>query len=87
MHRTGNGARLMEAARKNGITWHVSRTWDGGRDLERMLKDQHHASHFCPTCIQERIFEQTLSIVVNPVTKEKRPLRREVRIQPSLWEE
>ena len=86
MHRNGQGAAFMKAIAKNGISWHVSRIWDGDRALERMLKDQHKASHLCPTCIQERIFEQTLSIVVNPVTKEKRPLRRAVRIQPSLWE-
>ena len=84
-HRTGQGARLMEASRKNGISWHVSRTWEGGRDLERMLKYQHNASHLCPTCIEERIFERTLS-VVNASTGERHPLRREVRIQQSLLE-
>ena len=84
-HRTGNGARLMEAVRKNDIGWHVSRVWEGDFELERMLKDQHNASHLCPTCIQERIFERTLSIVINGSTGE--PLRREVRTQPTLWEE
>src|SRR2546428_2800593 len=86
-HRTGQGAAFMRAISKQGINWHVSRIWDGDRTFERMLKDQHNASHLCPTCMQERIFEKTLSRVVNPVTKEKRPLRREVRIQPSLWDE
>ncbi len=85
-HRTGKGAKLMAAATKNGISWHVSRTWDGGRDLERMLKDQHNSSDLCPTCIQEKIFEMTLSVVVNPVTKEKSTLRREIRTQPTLWD-
>jgi predicted GIY-YIG superfamily endonuclease len=86
-HRNGQGAAFMKAIAQKGISWHVSRIWDGDRALERMLKDQHNASHLCPTCIQERIFEQTLSIVVNPVTKEKRPLRRKTRIQPTLWDE
>src|SRR2546425_13141361 len=36
--------------------------------------------------IQERIFESTLSVVVHPVTKERSPLRREMRIQLSLRE-
>ena len=86
-HRAGNGARLMEAVRKKDISWHVSRVWDGDYELERMLKDRHNASDLCPTCIQERIFEKTLSVIVNPITKERAPLRREARIQPSLWEE
>jgi hypothetical protein len=85
-HRNGQSAAFMKAISKQGISWHVLRIWDGDRTFERMLKDQHNASHLCPTCIQEKVFERTLSLVVNPVTKEKRPLRREVRIQPSLWE-
>ncbi len=85
-HRNGQGAAFMKAIAKEHISWHVSHIWDGDRTFERMVKDQHHASHLCPTCIQEKIFERTLSLVVNPVTKEKRPLRREIRIQPSLWE-
>jgi hypothetical protein len=85
-HRSGRGATFMRAIAKEGISWHVSRIWDGDRELERILKIQHNASHLCPTCIQKRIFERTLSIEVNPITHEKRPLRREARIQPSLWE-
>ncbi len=84
-HRNGQGAAFMKAIEKNGISWHVSRIWEGDRTFERMLKDQHNASHLCPTCIQEKVFERTLSVVINLVTKEKRPLRREVRIQESLW--
>lgn len=82
--RTGQGAAFMRAINKQGITWHVSRIWDGDRTFERMLKDQHNASHLCPTCRQERIFERTLSVVVNASTGEKHPLRRSVRMQPSL---
>ncbi len=78
-HRNGQGAAFMRAIAKEQISWHISRIWDGDRTFERMLKDQHNASHLCPTCIQERVFEKTLSVVVHPVTKEKRPLRREVR--------
>ncbi len=85
-HRNGRGATFMKAISKEGITWHVSRIWDGDRTIERLLKDQHNASHLCPTCRQERIFEQTFSVVVNASTGERHPLRRTVRIQPSLWE-
>ena len=85
-HRTGQGAALMRAISKQGIGWHVSRIWDGDRIFERVVKDQHNASHLCPTCIQERVFERTLSVVVNAGTGERHPLRREVRTQPSLWE-
>jgi hypothetical protein len=85
-HRNGQGATFMKAIAKEGITWHVSRIWDGDRTFERMLKDKHNASHLCPTCIQDKIFERTLSVVVNVSTGERHPLRRTVRIQPSLWE-
>ncbi len=36
-HRRGNGARFMEVIAKQGISWHVSRIWDGGRELEGAL--------------------------------------------------
>jgi hypothetical protein len=84
-HRTGQGATFMRAVEKQGISWHVSRIWDGDRTFERVLKDQHNASHLCPTCRQEKIFEKTLSVVVHAKTGERHPLRREVRIQ-TLWD-
>ncbi len=85
-HHTGQGAAFMKAIAKEEISWHVSRIWDGNYELEQVLKRQHNASHLCPTCIQERIYERTLSVVVNASTGERQPLRREVRIQPSLWD-
>ena len=86
-HRNGRGATFMKAITKEGISWHVSRIWDGDRELERILKNQHNASHLCPTCIQKRIYEKTFSVNVNPITKERTPLRRAVRTQPTLWDE
>jgi len=68
-HRAGQGAAFMRAIEKHGISWHVSRIWDGDRAFERMLKDQHNASHLCPMCIQEKIFEKTL--LVNDLTCEQ----------------
>jgi predicted GIY-YIG superfamily endonuclease len=49
-HRAGRGARLMEVITDAGIGWHVSRTWPGGRDRERALKDRHEAPRLCPDC-------------------------------------
>jgi predicted GIY-YIG superfamily endonuclease len=61
-HRMGQGAAFMRAIAKKQISWHVSRIWDGDRAFERMLKDQHNASHLCQTCIQDRVFEKTVSV-------------------------
>ncbi len=38
-HRNGQGAAFMKAIGKEGISWHVSRIWNGDRTFERMLKD------------------------------------------------
>lgn len=50
-HRTGNGARIMQAVADAGITWRLARVWpDAGRPYERQLKRQKHAARFCPIC-------------------------------------
>jgi predicted GIY-YIG superfamily endonuclease len=49
-HHAGHGARLLEVITAAGITWRLARTWPGGRDLERAIKDQHNAPAFCPEC-------------------------------------
>jgi hypothetical protein len=49
-HRSGNGARLMEVLAERGIGWRLVRTWRGGRDLERRLKDRHNSPRLCPIC-------------------------------------
>jgi hypothetical protein len=54
-HGLAHGAKLMVAVRKAGITWHVARTWPGGRELERELKRRHNSPQLCPTCLQERV--------------------------------
>ncbi len=53
-HRAGNGARLMEVITGAGIGWTVVRTWEGGRKLERRLKNWKHAAQFCPACSGEK---------------------------------
>jgi hypothetical protein len=49
-HRNGNGARLVEVVMQAGIGFTVARTWDGDRDLERRLKNQHNSPRLCPIC-------------------------------------
>ena len=49
-HRDGRGARLMEVVKERGITWHLSRTWEGTRDRERAIKDRAESPRLCPDC-------------------------------------
>jgi predicted GIY-YIG superfamily endonuclease len=49
-HRAGRGARLMEVIKTAGISWRLARTWPGGRDRERAIKDRHEAPKLCPEC-------------------------------------
>lgn len=49
-HRAGRGARLMEVITADGITWQLARTWPGGRDRERAIKNRHEAPQLCPVC-------------------------------------
>jgi len=49
-HRAGRGARLMEVCKERGITWHVSRTWEGTRERERAIKDRAESPRLCPDC-------------------------------------
>lgn len=49
-HRAGRGARLMEVCRERDITWRLVRTWPGGRDVERKLKNRKNAPRLCPVC-------------------------------------
>lgn len=50
-HRNGTSkARLLEVAKERGIGFEVVRTWEGGKDLERMLKNLKNAPSLCPKC-------------------------------------
>lgn len=49
-HLAGRGARLTQVLLEQGVSWKLVRTWPGGRDLERALKDQKHANRLCPEC-------------------------------------
>jgi hypothetical protein len=49
-HGTCEGAKLMAAVARAGITWQLARVWPGDRTLERRLKIQGGASRRCPLC-------------------------------------
>ena len=49
-HLAGTGARLCAVAKERGITFTVARVWDGGRELERQLKDRKEGPRLCPIC-------------------------------------
>jgi predicted GIY-YIG superfamily endonuclease len=54
-HASGRGARMLAAAAARGIGWEVARTWDGGRPLERRLKNRKNAPReLCPLCREAR---------------------------------
>lgn len=50
LHRAGQGARLLYHVALAGIQFDVVRTWDGGRVLERQLKQRKCGPLLCPRC-------------------------------------
>ena len=54
-HWRGNGSRLVEVVRNNGIGFVVARTWEGAtRADERRLKNRKNAAQLCPICCGKR---------------------------------
>ena len=53
-HRTGKGSAIMAAVSRASVGWTLARTWEGGRDLERRLKNQHNSPRLCPICRGEQ---------------------------------
>jgi hypothetical protein len=49
-HRAGRGARLTEVLKERGISWTLARTWPGGPELEKALKERHATNRMCPEC-------------------------------------
>ena len=50
-HGTSAGARLLEIQKQHGGSWHLVRTWEGGRLKERALKMQ-SGKRYCPECTE-----------------------------------
>lgn len=50
-HRTNRGSKLLRAVNAAGISWRLSRTWEGmTRSEERKLKNGKRAPRLCPMC-------------------------------------
>lgn len=49
-HKRGQGARLLEVLKQEGIGWTLARTWPGDRARERQLKNRHCSPRMCPMC-------------------------------------
>ena len=50
LHQAGQGAKLLKAVRAAGIKFWIVKTWRGGRQLERKLKNRHNGAKLCPIC-------------------------------------
>ena len=51
VHHSGNGGRLLRAARNRGIGWDIARIWEpADRRFERRLKNTSNARLLCPIC-------------------------------------
>ena len=62
-HRAGTGSRLCQVAKERGLSFVVARTWDGGRQLERQLKNRKEAPRLCPVC--NRVHESQLDLLLS----------------------
>jgi hypothetical protein len=49
-HGTSEGARLLQVQRERGGSWHIARTWPGGKYEERAIKEWKQAPRLCPDC-------------------------------------
>jgi hypothetical protein len=49
-HGTSDGARLRQVQREAGGSWHIARTWPGGKYEERAIKQWKQAPRLCPDC-------------------------------------
>jgi len=49
-HINGHGSKLVKAVVKVGITVSVVRTWEGGKEFERILHDRKNSPKYCPIC-------------------------------------
>jgi hypothetical protein len=54
VHRQGRGARIVAAVVARGLGFRLARTWPGGPDLERRIKNRKEAPRLCPICKANR---------------------------------
>ena len=55
LHKNKNGAAIMAAVGKAGVSWEIARlwrvdSWEESRDLEHALKRRHNSPQLCPIC-------------------------------------
>jgi hypothetical protein len=80
-HASGQGAKIMAAVSlQYNIGWRCVRTWEGGRTLERQLKNKKRAKALCPMCSHSPTSEG-----LNHVARTSRlPSQSQVRVQRYL---
>jgi predicted GIY-YIG superfamily endonuclease len=49
-HSKGHGARLLQVIIEAGLTFSLTRTWQGTRKDERRIKNRKEAPRLCPIC-------------------------------------
>lgn len=49
-HRAGEGAKMLAACNRKGITYNVVATWPGDRNEERRMKNWKKIRAKCPIC-------------------------------------
>lgn len=76
-HAIGEGARLMEVIEQAGITWQLTRVWQGARKLERLLKSRKEAPNLCPVCAGEAAYGRARYPDLGKVTDAVQLLRLE----------
>jgi predicted GIY-YIG superfamily endonuclease len=81
-HRDGRGARLMEVITTAGITWQLARTWPGGRDRERAIKDRHDSPRLCPICVPHPRPAATSRALIAAASQPASPPKQPVQASP-----
>jgi hypothetical protein len=69
---TDNGARLLAYQRARGGTWHIARTWKGGRWEERVIKDWRNGPLLCPDHSPADRIAAALAYVTGPYREHSR---------------
>lgn len=73
-HRAGNGAAIMAAVSRAGISWVCVRTWDDGTS-EQALKAQKNAARLCPVCRGEQPLQSSGRVIGRRVPIDSHPVQ------------